>query len=113
MNPRDRSVVLWTLGILSVPAIAVLAVSATWTPEAMAAGGPLAELGLRLRPCAGCVLCGMSRAFCALSHLRPAEALGFNPLVVLAYPLVVGLAISGPLLGALRPALAAFHRFRR
>ena len=93
---RNRAVVRITLSILAVGAIALLAVSLAYTPEQIAAGGPLASL--RLAPCPGCVLCGMSRAFCAASHLRLDEAFQFNPLVALIYPLVWGLALGGPLL---------------
>ncbi|MCC6408512.1 MAG: DUF2752 domain-containing protein [Planctomycetes bacterium] len=93
---RNRAVVRITLSILAVGALGLLAISLAYTPEEIADGGPLASL--RLPPCPGCVLCGMSRAFCAASHLRLDEAFRFNPLVAVIYPLVWGLAIGGPLL---------------
>ncbi|MCK6445262.1 MAG: DUF2752 domain-containing protein [Planctomycetes bacterium] len=83
-----------TLSILAVGALALLAVSFAYTPETIVDGGPLASL--RVAPCPGCALCGMSRAFCAASHLRLDEAFAFNPLVAVIYPLVWALAIGGP-----------------
>lgn len=99
---RNRAVLRITLTLLAVGALALLAVSFAYTPEQIAQGGPLA--GLRLAPCPGCVLCGMSRAFCAASHLRLDEAFQFNPLVALIYPLVWGLAVGGPWLAWSRRA---------
>lgn len=91
---RNRAVLVITLGVLGVGALALLAVSFAYTPETIVDGGPLASL--RVAPCPGCVLCGMSRAFCAASHLRLDEAFAFNPLVAVIYPLVWALAIGGP-----------------
>ena len=102
VSERNRAVVLWTLGLLSLPAMAVLAISLGWAPEEMAQGGPLRLLGLALAPCPGCPLCGMSRAFCALSHLQPLDAMRFNPGVIAFYPLAWALACTGPALLVLR-----------
>lgn len=92
----------WTLGLLAPGALLALLASFAWTPEAMATGGPLALAGIERAPCPGCPLCGMSRAFCALSHLRPGDALDLNPGALLLYPLAWVVAIAGPSLLAAR-----------
>jgi hypothetical protein len=95
---RNRAVVIWTLAICSLPAIAVLVASFAFTPEQMASGGPLAVVGIQPAKCPGCVLCGMSRAFCAASHLQASRAIEFNPLVALLYPLTWAVSFGGPTL---------------
>lgn len=111
---RNRAVLVITLSILAIGALALLAVSFAYTPETIVGGGPLA--GLRAAPCPGCVLCGMSRAFCAASHLRLDEAFAFNPLVAVIYPLVWALALGGPWLAWSRsrqnPMLARVEHVR-
>ena len=93
---RNRLVVTWTLALCAVPALAVLAISLAFSPERIAVASPFAWFGLHPPPCPGCALCGMSRAFCAVSHLRLADALHFNPLVALLYPLAWALALGVP-----------------
>jgi hypothetical protein len=95
---RNRAVLRVTLSILAVGAIGVLATSLAYTPEQIVDGGPLASFDLPA--CPGCALCGMSRAFCAASHLRFEEALRLNPLVLLLYPLVWTVAVGGPWIAA-------------
>jgi len=67
-------------------AAACLWASSRWSVEAMSDGAPLRLVGLTPTECPGCLLCGMSRAFTAMSHGELARAIDFNPLVVLAYP---------------------------
>lgn len=86
----------WVLGILGAAALAILAVSVVLTPEALAEAQPLAALGIDTPACPGCPLCGMSRAFAAMSRAQFARALEFNVGVVVAYPLTVTLALVGP-----------------
>lgn len=86
----------WVLGILGAGALTALAVSVALTPEVLAEARPLAALGIETPPCPGCPLCGMSRAFAAMSRAQFARALDFNPGVVVAYPLAVTLALVGP-----------------
>src|SRR5688500_20129230 len=86
----------WVLGIVGVLTLAALAVSVAFPPDSVARGAPAKMLGLTPRTCAGCPLCGMSRAFSAASHLQPAVAFDFNRGVVLAYPLAPLPAIGGP-----------------
>ncbi len=88
---------IWTLALCAFPAIAILITSFAFTPEEMANGGPLALVGVVPAKCPGCILCGMSRAFCAASHLHAARALAFNPLVSLLYPLTWAVALGGPI----------------
>jgi hypothetical protein len=99
---RNRAVIAWTLALLAPGALFALLASFAWTPEAIAGGGPLALAGIERAPCPGCPLCGMSRAFCALSHLRLGDALDFNPGALLLYPLAWVVAIAGPSLLAAR-----------
>ncbi|MCE9593825.1 MAG: DUF2752 domain-containing protein [Planctomycetes bacterium] len=97
---RNRAVLRITLAILAIGAVVVLATSLAYTPEEIVGGGPLAHFDLRPPVCPGCVLCGMSRAFCAASHLRFDEAVRLNPLVLLLYPLVWAVAVGGPWIAA-------------
>ena len=91
-----RAVLAWTLGILGILGIFLLALSLAFGPEAMAAGSPLRSIGIVPRACPGCPLCGMSRAFSAVSHLEIARAVAFNPGVLLVHPLAVSAAVAGP-----------------
>jgi hypothetical protein len=88
----------WALGVVGVLTLAALAVSLAFPPDSVARGAPAKMLGLTPRTCPGCPLCGMSRAFSAVSHLQPALAFDFNRGVVLAYPLALVLAFGGPAL---------------
>lgn len=95
-SQRNRLALAWSAALIAPGALIALAASFWWTPEGMAAGGPLALLGIEREPCAGCPLCGMSRAFCAFSHLRLAEAIDLNAGVLALYPLAWLVAIGGP-----------------
>ena len=100
MTNRDRTLRLWlawTAGLLSFAAVIPLTLSFVYAPEAMAGGAPLEAVGLEVSECPGCPLCGMSRGFAAMSHLRPAEAVQYNAGVLAAYPLTWLLALGGPL----------------
>lgn len=83
---QQRRALRILLALAAFGAAAALGASAMWSVEAMADGAPLKLFGLTPTPCTGCVLCGMSRAFTAMSHGEPARALEFNPLVALFYP---------------------------
>jgi len=41
-----------------------------------------------------CYLCGMTRAFIAMFHLKFMDAINYNPLIVIFYPLLILLAIQ-------------------
>jgi hypothetical protein len=96
--PADaRRAVAICLGICGCAALAALVASCVWSPAELAAGAPLELVGVPRRACPGCPLCGMSRAFAALSRLRVDEALAFNRGVLVAYPAAALLALAGPL----------------
>lgn len=94
------SVVQRALAALLILAIAgsaaVLLTSAACTPADIAADVHARALGLPIQPCPGCSLCGMSRAFSALTHLQLREAFSFHPGVLLCYPLPWLLLMLGP-----------------
>jgi hypothetical protein len=71
-------------------AAVVLALSLLWTPETL----PNADLCF-VRRVLGvpCPTCGMTRAFCAISHGRFVEATRFNPLCWLFYPGAAALVV--------------------
>jgi len=76
--------------VVALPGLAAglcLGSSFAFTPEAIAAGDHLGPMQGRLAECAGCALCGMSRAFAAFSHGDFAAAMGYNRGVALGYPL--------------------------
>jgi len=97
MSPseRNRAYLAWLGAVLAPFAIAVLLASFVWAPEAIASGAPVRLLGLEPRSCAAC---GLSRAFSAASHMRLADAVAWNPGVVLSYPLAWLVALGGPAL---------------
>ncbi|MDH5491619.1 MAG: DUF2752 domain-containing protein [Myxococcales bacterium] len=102
----------WLNGILvaviALPGIwaaGALTASFVWTPEGIAAGEHLDALGLHLNACSGCGLCGMSRAFSALSHGDFGAAFEYNPGVFGAWPLFWVLAFVS--------AWGAIHLLRR
>ena len=97
MNPaRDlhRSLA-WTLAALAPLALAALVLGMAIEPEAMGQGAPWRLVGLDAPGCAGCALCGMSRAFSALGHGRLDDALAFHPAVVVVWPLAWLVALGG------------------
>jgi hypothetical protein len=98
MNERNgRTARAWILGILGILAISALAISAAFTPEALAEGAPIRLVGLEPHHCPGCPLCGMSRAFSCVTHAHFSRAVEFNAGVLLAYPAAALLACIGPL----------------
>jgi len=75
---------------IALGAIGVLAVSAIYTPENLP-NLPLCSFKqMTGRPCPGC---GLTRAFCAISHARFGEALYFNPFSYALYAGALGLAL--------------------
>jgi hypothetical protein len=89
------------VGVPAVATLAVLLVAVRFTPESVARGDHLAWVGLPLRACGGCGLCGMSRALAALLHGDLAAAWQFNPGVFVTGPLLVGVVVVS-LWGVLR-----------
>ena len=106
MSPRLR----W---IAASVAAAALAVSFVWTPSAM----PKMEMCLMRRltgiPCPGC---GLSRAFCAISHGELGAAWTFNPFGFVFYVLALAL-VAWPFVARANPelerAFTASPRFSR
>ncbi len=86
---------------LSLGAVAVLAISAFYKPETLP-HFPLCSFKLATgRPCPGC---GLTRAFCAISHGRFADAFYFNPFSYVFYASTLALALW-PLLTRWFPGL--------
>jgi hypothetical protein len=80
---RDgHSYALWVF----VAGLAVLAIARTIPYWPL----PIPVCGLRALTGFPCPLCGSTRCLIAWSHLDPTKALGFNPLVAIAFPNVVG-----------------------
>ena len=104
MSRDHRAALAWVAAILGFGACAVLVISLVFTPEAIAAGEHIEVLRLPITECRGCGWCGMSRAFSAMSHMRFLDAVGFNPAVLIHYPLFAALAVWGPVF-ALRHVL--------
>ena len=70
------------------------AVSAIYTPAEIATGAHWAAVGWATSgwappACAGCGMCGMSRAFAAVMHGDLAGAWSYNPMVVVVFPAVM------------------------
>jgi len=86
----ERGMTAFLLVLVSLPGLAAglcLGLSFAFTPAAIASGEHLGPLRGSVTRCAGCTLCGMSRAFSAFSHGDVAGALAFNRGVVVGYPL--------------------------
>jgi hypothetical protein len=90
-----RRALAWTLACLAPLAALALAAGFAFSPDALAGGAPWASLGLEAPSCAGCWLCGMSRAFAALGHGQLADAVRHNPLVLAAWPMAWAVALGG------------------
>lgn len=95
LDPATRSRA-WIVGLLGAGALLALALSAVYAPEEMATGAPWRALGIEPRPCPGCPLCGMSRAFACVTHGELARAVEFHRGVIVAYPAAFVLALCGP-----------------
>ncbi|HLX63447.1 MAG TPA: DUF2752 domain-containing protein [Planctomycetota bacterium] len=76
----------WT----SLGALSVLAVSAIYKPETLPHIPMCSFKTMTGRPCPGC---GLTRAFCAISHGRVGEAFYFNPFAFVFYAGMVGVAL--------------------
>lgn len=100
MTPAQRNSACLhiVLAALSPMALAALVASCVWSVHEMAAGAPWRLVGLTPSPCPGCAMCGMSRAFTALSHGQLVDALRFHPGVVVLYPAFCVLAVAGPVI---------------
>ena len=81
--------------VLGAIAAAMLVASFTWNVEAMASGAPWQLVGWQPRACPGCAVCGLSRAFAAVSHGRWSDALHFNASVLALYPAACFVALLG------------------
>ncbi|MFO0611486.1 MAG: DUF2752 domain-containing protein [Polyangiaceae bacterium] len=95
--PADVAVNAMVLAALGGPLVTAgfaLYASFAYDPAAIARQEHLAFLGVRLAPCPGCVLCGMSRAFAAFAHGEFSRALAFNPGVVVFFPLFCLLLVA-------------------
>ncbi len=86
---------------LSAAAGAVLAISFVYTPAEMPKLGLCLFRKLTQLPCPGC---GMTRAFCAISHGEFAAAWGFHPFGFGIYALTVALLLW-PWIANSRPEL--------
>lgn len=74
--------------LVSLVAITVLSFSFIWTPETL----PKVDICFSRHALGvSCPTCGMTRAFCAMSHGRFAQATAFNPLVWLFFPLMLAM----------------------
>ena len=87
-----RAALRWTFASLAPIALLVLALSFAFEPEAIAAGAPWKLIGLQAPTCPGCWMCGMSRAFSAVSHGQVGAALESHPGVLVVWPLVWSVA---------------------
>lgn len=99
LDERNNALKIVLVAISPIAA-ACLAASAWWSVDAMSAGAPVRLLGFTPSECPGCLLCGMSRAFTAMSHGEFSRAVEFNPLVVLAYPAAWALVAAAVVLVA-------------
>ena len=86
----ERGMTAFLVFVVSLPGLAAglcLGLSFAYSPVAIAGGEHLGPLQGSFAQCAGCALCGMSRAFSAFSHGDFAAAMDFNGGVALGYPL--------------------------
>ncbi len=110
--PRVRmSAFAFLRQLVQVPRLALLAlvVSALLPPQALPETPLCPSAAVLSLPCPGC---GLTHAFCALSHGDLRAAAGYNPSVFLLYPLFTALALC-PLLERIRPGITgrlARHR---
>lgn len=89
--------------LLSGVAACALVMSVVFTPKELPRLDLCAMHRLTSFPCAGC---GMTRAFCAISHGDLGAAWGFNPFSFVFYAAFVFMALL-PLLERRRPSLGA------
>ena len=81
-----RGLLLLLVAAPGVASAICLGLSFAYSPEAVGAGEHLGAFRSAFVPCSGCSMCGMSRAFAALSHFDLSRALHFNAAVVVAWP---------------------------
>ena len=89
-----RAVVFAALALPLAFGLLSAAVSAIYTPAEIATGAHWAAVGWATSgwappACAGCGMCGMSRAFAAVMHGDLAGAWSYNPMVVVVFPAVM------------------------
>lgn len=94
----ERTLQAFLFGLVAMPGIGaavVLLMSSIYSPSAIAAQEHLGPFARAMPACGGCGLCGMSRAFSAISHGELQSAIDFNPGVLIVWPLMwVLLAVS-------------------
>ena len=95
----DRRLASW---IIPFGAGAVLGLRAVFSPEGLPGLSLCWFKAVTGRPCPGC---GLTHAFCAISHGRFADAWSCNPFGFLFYALALGL-LAWPFLLRVRPELA-------
>ena len=91
----ERALGLLVRGVLAMPlafGCGALGVGLAYDPDEVGRGVFYSAVGVTPPQCAGCPMCGMSRAFSALLHGDLPGAFAFNHLVVLAFPAVLVLA---------------------
>jgi hypothetical protein len=89
-----------------VIALTVLGISAAFKPESLPKIPLCTFKQITGRPCPGC---GMTRAFCSISHARFSEAFHFNPFSYFFYAAAV-LLVLWPLLAWKFPRLKTWAR---
>ncbi len=75
-------------------ALVPLSAAASFGPEALARGEHLRWIGLTQQQCAGCAMCGMSRALSALVHGDLLAAWQYHPGVFVTGPLLVTVVVT-------------------
>jgi hypothetical protein len=99
----------WTPSVLTGLAGAVLLVSAIFHPETLPKVQACHFYAITGLPCPGC---GLTRAFCAISHGQWGAAWGFNPFGFLFYLATLGVLIL-PWVWPRQPRLRAWVNERR
>jgi hypothetical protein len=97
----------WGVWTLATGAAVVLALSIIFTPETLPGVGGCGFRMLTGLPCPGC---GLTRAFCAISHGHFADAWGFNPFGFIFYALTLS-SLFAPWISRRFPQL--LERFSR
>ncbi len=82
-----RTFLIVIVALPGIGAALALVLAFMYEPSAIAGGEHLMGFAGQLPPCSGCGLCGMSRAFSALSHGHVQNAVHFNRAVLVVWPL--------------------------